>query len=83
VTARDFIAVGREGFEKGVNVLRFLGGFTADVAGTVREDDRWQIVRRQPIYEKDRLDPVGYRHLACSGSTGQLTPWGCPAPEPT
>jgi hypothetical protein len=24
----------------------------------VREDSRWQIVRRQPIYEKDRLDPV-------------------------
>jgi hypothetical protein len=89
--ARDFIAVSREGFEKGVNILHFLGGFTADVAGDraiaqtkmqilqrgeidgvevdvqctgrfydflVREDDRWQIVRRQPIYEKDRLDPV-------------------------
>lgn len=24
----------------------------------VREEGRWQIVRRQPIYEKDRLDPI-------------------------
>jgi hypothetical protein len=89
--AKDFIAVSREGFEKGVNILHFLGGFTADLAipraiaqtkmqilqrgeidGVevdvqcigrfydffVREDGRWQIVRRQPIYEKDRLDPV-------------------------
>jgi hypothetical protein len=89
--AEDFIAVSREGFEKGVNILHFLGGFTADVEDDraiaqtkmqilqrgeidgvavdaqctgrfydflVREDDRWQIVRRQPIYEKDRLDPV-------------------------
>ena len=89
--AADFIAVSRQGFEKGVSILHFLGGFTADVAGSraiaqtkmqilqrgeidgvevdvqctgrfydffVREDSRWQIVRRQPIYEKDRLDPV-------------------------
>jgi SnoaL-like protein len=89
--ATEFIAVSREGFEKGVNILHFLGGFTADVAGDraiaqtkmqilqrgeidgvevdvqcigrfydffARADERWQIVRRQPIYEKDRLDPV-------------------------
>jgi SnoaL-like protein len=89
--AEDFIAVSREGFERGVNILHFLGGFTAEVAGDraiaqtkmqilqrgeidgvevdvqctgrfydflAREDDRWQIVRRQPIYEKDRLDRV-------------------------
>jgi hypothetical protein len=89
--AEDFIAVSREGFEKGVNIMHFLGGFTADVAGAraiaqtkmqilqrgeidgvevdvqcigrfydffAREEERWQIVRRQPIYEKDRLDPV-------------------------
>ena len=89
--ARDFIKVSREGFEKGVNILHFLGGFSCDVAGaraiaqtkmtinqratmgTVLVDvvctgrfydflekrsDRWGIVRRQPIYEKDRMDPV-------------------------
>jgi hypothetical protein len=89
--ARDFIAVSREGFERGVNILHFLGGFTADIAGDraiaqtkmqilqrgaidgvevdvqctgrfydffARDGDSWLIVRRQPIYEKDRLDPV-------------------------
>jgi len=89
--ARDFIAVSREGFEKGVSILHFLGGFTCDVKGrraisqvkmtisqravvhevTVdvvctgrfydfleKRDGRWGIVRRQPIYEKDRMDPV-------------------------
>ena len=40
-------------------------GVTADVTCTgrfydflARRDGRWEIVRRQPIYEKDRLDPV-------------------------
>jgi len=89
--ARDFIAVSREGFENGVNILHFLGGFSCDIAGaraiaqtkmtinqratvgTVLVDvvctgrfydflekrsERWGIVRRQPIYEKDRMDPV-------------------------
>jgi hypothetical protein len=97
--ARDFIRVSREGFEKGVSILHFLGGFTCDVhhnraiaqtkmtinqRATVdgvlvdvvctgrfydflekRRDRsgaldvwRWGIVRRQPIYEKDRMDPV-------------------------
>jgi hypothetical protein len=89
--ARDFIAVSRSGFEKGVSILHFLGGFTCDLAGaraiaqtkmtinqraTVhdvavdvvctgrfydfleRRDSRWGIVRRQPIYEKDRMDAV-------------------------
>ena len=89
--ARDFIRVSREGFERGVNILHFLGGFTCDIAGdraiaqvkmtinqraTVddvlvdvvctgrfydfleRRHGRWGIVRRQPIYEKDRMDPV-------------------------
>jgi len=89
--ARDFIAVSRDGFNKGVSILHFLGGFTCDVSGhravsqvkmtinqraTVhsvlvdvvctgrfydfleKRDGRWGIVRRQPIYEKDRLDPV-------------------------
>ena len=113
--AAEFIKVSREGFEKGVNILHFLGGFTCDIAGaraiaqtkmtinqratvdgvlvdvvctgrfydflerrvpvrlppslprsfggpgkadTTSEQGRWAIVRRQPIYEKDRLDPV-------------------------
>lgn len=89
--AEQFIAVSRAGFEKGVNILHFLGGLTceierhraiaqtkmtinqratvdgvlADVVCTGRFYDffekrngRWGIARRQPIYEKDRLDPV-------------------------
>ena len=89
--AREFIRVSREGFERGVSILHFLGGFTCDIAGeraisqvkmTINQrapvDDvlvdvvctgrfydflekrqgRWGIVRRQPIYEKDRMDPV-------------------------
>ena len=89
--ARDFIRVSREGFERGVSILHFLGGFSCDIAGdraisqvkmTINQraavDDvlvdvvcigrfydflekrqgRWGIVRRQPIYEKDRMDPV-------------------------
>jgi len=89
--ARKFIEVSREGFERGVSILHFLGGFTCEVAGyraisqtkmtinqraTVdgvvvdvvctgrfydfleKRSGRWGIVRRQPIYEKDRMDPV-------------------------
>lgn len=89
--AADFIRVSREGFEKGVNILHFLGGTSVDVAGVraisqtkmtinqramvhdvlcdvvctgrfydflEKRDGRWGIVLRQPIYEKDRLDPV-------------------------
>jgi hypothetical protein len=89
--ARQFIEVSRAGFERGVSILHFLGGFTCDIAGNraiaqtkmtinqramvdglevdvvctgrfydflEKRDDRWAIVRRQPIYEKDRMDPV-------------------------
>jgi hypothetical protein len=89
--AREFIRVSREGFDRGVNILHFLGGFSCDlrapravaqtkmtisqrgaldgvivdVVCTGRFYDfleersgRWGIVRRQPIYEKDRMDPV-------------------------
>jgi hypothetical protein len=89
--AADFIRVSREGFERGVNILHFLGGNSVDLAGdraisqtkmTIlqraavhgvecdiacigrfydfleKRDGRWGIVLRQPIYEKDRLDPV-------------------------
>jgi SnoaL-like domain len=89
--AADFIRVSREGFERGVSILHFLGGTAIDVAGdraiaqtkmTIsqradvlgvacdvvctgrfydfleRRQGRWGIVLRQPIYEKDRLDPI-------------------------
>ena len=89
--AQRFIEVSREGFNNGVNILHFLGGFTCDVVGVraisqtkmtinqrasvdgiladvvctgrfydffEKRDERWGIVRRQPIYEKDRIDPV-------------------------
>jgi hypothetical protein len=89
--APEFIRVSREGFERGVSILHFLGGFTVDLAGeraiaqtkmTIsqraeldgvsvdvvctgrfydflqRREGHWGIVLRQPIYEKDRLDPV-------------------------
>ena len=89
--AADFIRVSREGFERGVSILHFLGGISIELAGeravaqtkmTIsqraevegvecdvvctgrfydlleRRDGRWGIVLRQPIYEKDRLDPV-------------------------
>ena len=104
--AAKFIEVSREGFERGVSILHFLGGFTCDIAGnraiaqtkmTINQRamvdglevdvvctgrfydflekraprperpsvglrptgvDGWAIVRRQPIYEKDRMDPV-------------------------
>jgi SnoaL-like domain len=90
-TADQFISVSREGFEKGVSILHFLGGSSIDVAGSravsqtkmtisqrarvhdvlvdvvctgrfydffEKRDGRWGLVLRQPIYEKDRMDPV-------------------------
>jgi hypothetical protein len=89
--ASEFIRVSREGFERGVSILHFLGGTSvdlglsrgiaqtkmtisqrADVHGVLcdvvctgrfydfieNRHNRWAIVLRQPIYEKDRLDPV-------------------------
>jgi hypothetical protein len=89
--AGEFIRVSREGFDRGVNILHFLGGWTCEIVGdraisqtkmTIHQrasldgipvdvacigrfydfferwQGRWVIVRRQPIYEKDRLDPV-------------------------
>jgi hypothetical protein len=90
-SADEFIRVSREGRDRGVNILHFLGGMSIDVAGEravaqtkmtisqraevegVRCDvvctgrfydflefrqGRWGIVLRQPIYEKDRIDPI-------------------------
>ncbi len=96
--ARDFIRVSREGFERGVSILHFLGGTSIDLDGqraivqtkmtisqraevhdvacdvvctgrfydflerrpgaTESAHGGWGIVLRQPIYEKDRLDPL-------------------------
>jgi hypothetical protein len=90
-TASEFQKARRAGFERGVNIIHFLGGTTVEVAGAraiaqtkmtinqrasidgvvvdavctgrfydffAKRAGRWAIVRRQPIYEKDRLDPV-------------------------
>lgn len=88
---RDFIRVSREGFERGVEISHFLGGFSCEVSAPRAiaqtkmkieqrasvngvevdvtcsgrfydffelRDGRWAIVRRQPIYERDRMDVV-------------------------
>jgi SnoaL-like domain len=90
-SADAFVAASREGWEKGVSILHFLGGTAIDLAKTravaqtkmtisqrgevhgvlcdvvctgrfhdflEKRDGRWGLVLRQPIYEKDRLDPV-------------------------
>lgn len=90
-TADEFIAMNKEGWAKGVSILHFLGGFTADISGTravtqtkmtisqrgdvhgvscdvvctgrffdflEKRNGKWGMCLRQPIYEKDRLDPV-------------------------
>jgi SnoaL-like domain len=89
--AAEFQKARRTGFDRGVNIIHFLGGTTVEIRGdraiaqtkmtinqraavdgvvvdavcTGRFYDffanragKWAIVRRQPIYEKDRLDPV-------------------------
>ncbi len=89
--AEEFIKVSREGFERGVNILHFLGGHASEISGhraiaetkmqimqraavhdvevdvvctgrfydfVEKRGGRWAIVLRQPIYEKDRMDPV-------------------------
>ena len=87
----EFIRVSREGFDRGVRILHFLGGTALEVVGDraiaqtkmtisqrgpvegvlcdvvctgrffdfiVKVDGAWKLLHRQPIYEKDRLDPV-------------------------
>jgi len=89
--ADDFIRVTKEGWDRGVSILHFLGGSSIDVRGTRaiaqtkmtisqrgavdgvacdvvctgrfydfldKRAGRWGVVLRQPIYEKDRLNPV-------------------------
>ena len=92
---QDFIRVTREGWDKGVSILHFLGGSAIEVAGEraiaqtkmtisqrgmvegvdgpvlcdvvctgrfydfiTRHGGEWKVLHRQPIYEKDRIDPV-------------------------
>lgn len=90
-SADDFIRVSREGWDRGVRILHFIGGISIDLRGdraigqtkmtisqraevhgvlcdvvctgrfydfVERRNDRWGILLRQPIYEKDRLDAV-------------------------
>jgi hypothetical protein len=90
-TADEFIEMSKQGRAKGVNILHFLGGHSADLSGeraisqtkmTIsqrahvhdvlvdvvctgrfydfieRRNGVWGLVHRQPIYEKDRMDPV-------------------------
>ncbi len=90
-SATEFIRQSREGMERGVNILHFLGGMTIDRAGdravaqtkmtisqrakvdgvlcdvlctgrfydfVEKRNGKWGVVERQPIYEKDRMDPV-------------------------
>jgi ketosteroid isomerase-like protein len=89
--AVEFQKARRAGFERGVNIIHFLGGTTVEIRGDraiaqtkmtinqraavdgvvvdavctgrfydffAKRAARWAIVRRQPIYEKDRLDAV-------------------------
>ncbi len=87
----EFIRVSREGWDRGVSILHFLGGISVDLVRdrafsqtkmTIsqrarvhsvlvdvvctgrfcdfleKREGKWAIVVRQPIYEKDRMDPV-------------------------
>ena len=87
----EFIRVSREGWDRGVSILHFLGGTSVDLRGAravaqtkmtisqravvhdvlvdvvctgrfydflEKRDGRWGLALRQPIYEKDRIDPV-------------------------
>jgi hypothetical protein len=93
--ASEFVRVSREGWDRGVSILHFLGGVAIELGGDLAGDraiaqtkmtisqratvhevlcdvvctgrfydffekraGRWAIVLRQPIYEKDRMDPV-------------------------
>jgi hypothetical protein len=51
--AREFIAVSREGFERGVSILHFLGGHTSDVAG-----DRAIAQTKMTINQRGEVDGI-------------------------
>ena len=48
--ARDFIRVSREGFERGVRILHFLGGTSVELAGTrAVSQTKMTITQRAPV----------------------------------
>jgi len=90
-TADEFVKAKLVSWERGVNIVHFLGGSAIDLAGNraiaqtkmqisqraivhnvlcdvictgrfydffEKRKQRWGLVFRQPIYEKDRIDPV-------------------------
>lgn len=90
-TFEEFIRVNREGWERGVSILHFLGGMSADISGNraivqtkmtisqraavhgvvcdvlctgrfydffEKRHEKWKVVLRRLVYEKDRIDPV-------------------------
>ena len=59
--AREFIAVSREGFERGVSILHFLGGFTCDIAG-----DRAIAQTKMTINQRATVDGV-LVDVVCTG----------------
>src|ERR671915_2370892 len=59
--ARDFIRVSREGFEKGVSILHFLGGHSSDVAG-----DRAIAQTKMTISQRAEVDGVQV-DVVCTG----------------
>jgi SnoaL-like domain len=113
-SASEFIRVSREGWDRGVSILHFLGGFSVEMGGHLashraisqtkmtisqratvhdvlcdvvctgrfydfleKRGGRWGIVLRQPIYEKDRIDPVNpAKELQLDTKTLQRFPEG-------
>ena len=50
--AQKFIQVSREGFERGVSILHFLGGFTCDIAGSrAITQTKMTISQRAPVQD--------------------------------
>ena len=50
-SAGDFIAVSKEGFERGVRILHFLGGTSVDVAGDrAISQTKMTIMQRAPVH---------------------------------
>ncbi|MEO8098097.1 MAG: nuclear transport factor 2 family protein [Acidobacteriota bacterium] len=51
-TAAEFIQVSREGFEKGVSILHFLGGSNLEIAGTrAIAQTKMTISQRAPVHD--------------------------------
>ena len=78
-TGSEFIKVSKEGFEKGVNILHFLGGHSSDISGNrAIAQTKMTIDQRAKVHDvlvdvvctgrfydfMEKRDPEGYRHLA-------------------